>query len=90
MHIYGMEHVYITSKLSNSDPHTATAIHHLHRTHYTTYRNKIHTVSTTNQMFAHKKHSKLQFLTIFNGGKQWQTTPKNLPRIQRTRATQVA
>jgi len=24
------------------------------------------------------------------GGKQWQATPKNLPRMQRTRATPVA
>jgi len=24
------------------------------------------------------------------GGKQWQTTPKNLPRMQRTRAIPVA
>jgi len=24
-----------------------------------------------------------------NGGKQWQTTPKNLPRMQRTRAIPV-
>jgi hypothetical protein len=26
----------------------------------------------------------------FSGGKQWQTTPKNLPRMQRTRAVPVA
>ena len=25
-----------------------------------------------------------------SGGKQWQTTPKNLPRMQRTRAIPVA
>ena len=25
-----------------------------------------------------------------NGGKQWQTTPKNLPRMQRTTAIPVA
>ena len=25
-----------------------------------------------------------------NGGKQWQATPKNLPRMQRTRAIPVA
>ena len=28
--------------------------------------------------------------TSFIGGKQWQTTPKNLPRMQRTRAIPVA
>jgi len=26
----------------------------------------------------------------YTGGKQWQTTPKNLPRMQRTRAIPVA
>jgi len=28
--------------------------------------------------------------TSKRGGKQWQTTPKNLPRMQRTRAIPVA
>ena len=28
--------------------------------------------------------------TSKHGGKQWQTTPKNLPRMQRTRAIPVA
>jgi len=27
---------------------------------------------------------------LFTGGKQWQTTPKNLPRMQHTRAIPVA
>jgi len=27
---------------------------------------------------------------IVDGGKQWQTTPKNLPRMQRTRAIPVS
>ena len=31
---------------------------------------------------------KLEYLK--SGGKQWQTTPKNLPRMQRTRAIPVA
>jgi len=32
----------------------------------------------------------LKYIYIYRGGKQWQTTPKNLPRMQRTRAIPVA
>jgi len=31
----------------------------------------------------------LEFYKLSDGGKQWQATPKNLPRMQRTRAIPV-
>ena len=36
------------------------------------------------------RHLAAKVGTSKRGGKQWKTTPKNLPRMQRTRATPVA
>jgi len=45
-------------------------------------------------LYAHRLSCWAIWLTIVRyivlGGKQWQTTPKNLPRMQRTRAVPVA